>query len=197
MNLNQLRRTTRTSLVRLVAAGVAALAIPTAFAATSDAAVITGGYGTVRPVYGYGSAHCNPAYTTNFEIDAPFVGTASPTGTSTVVTIGGAQPVYWRPWLQKYTASGWQTVWVGPISTPSNRYNTQAQFASVWVNTRALSGGGSGYYRAGGSIVWGATSYAAGGGLDYQLSAGNYLSGGGANAYLATRLSTPYCWLNA
>ena len=194
MNLNQLRRTTRTSLVRLVVAGVAALAIPTAVAATADAAIITGASGTLRPVYGYGSAHCNPAYTTYIEIDAPFVARTPPSGAGVV---GGGQPVFWQPWLDKYTATGWKRVWTGPLYSPSNYSSTEAGFNSVWINTRLLTGGGSGYYRAGGGIGWGATSWAASGAFTYRLSEGNYLSGGGANAYLATRLSTPYCWLNA
>ena len=187
--------TTQTSSVRLgirlLLALLVALAVPAVVSAQAHAATVTQKVGSIPGVYGYGAAHCNPAYTRSIAVQGPWVAKVLPPSAGSL----GMQTVRWQPFIEKWTGSGWKRWW-GPAQ--DGGYSVRdAWFDSEYFSPGQLTGGGSGYYRAGGVIAWGAAWGYPSGGIQYLLTAGDYLVGGGANSHLATRVTDGHCWVNA
>jgi hypothetical protein len=190
----------RTRGVRRPAVGTIALAVllagalaVLATAGPAGAATLEYRAGTTPVVWSYGRAHCQPAYLSRYiEIGSPLTTENPYVATPGIFTVGGGQRVQWTPFLQRWNGSGWSTVWIGATSEDRTPGST-AHWGSVFVDVWSLRGGGSGYYRAGGVITWNADATHFGGQQVYLLSTGEYLAGGGANAYLSTRLTTPWC----
>jgi hypothetical protein len=145
----------------------------------------------VPGVYEYGKATCNPEYTKTLRVGGPWVAKVlAPTGSL------GAQQVQWQPFIEKWTGTGWKRWWGEPQSEPLLNAS-YAYWGGATFEPAQLAGGGSGYYRAGGRLIWlPAWGYPAGG-LDYLLAANDYFVGGGANSYNTAAVTTPYCWFRA
>ena len=197
------RRTGRRWLAR-IAAMLATVAVGLVTLVSTEANAADAVYGgTIGPIYGYGATVCNPLRAGGIarsyvEIGSPLVGPSRAVYRPNVHVIGGAQPVNWQGYLEKYVGNRWIRVWTGAATRPITYANDLFTFGDPWVDTRQLgANSGPGYYRSGGAVVWGTDStHPAGGWLSYYHGVGNYFKDAWANYNRAgaTPLTTAYCW---